>query len=111
LAYRVANYGIFGQTNISYRERYTMELGVRTDKNTAFGTNTGAQTYPKVGLVYALGAEEWFRKIVSEDIVSDLRLRSAFGVAGQFPQPFANDRTVAINSFNGQQAATFGQPG
>jgi outer membrane receptor protein involved in Fe transport len=111
LAYRVANYGIFGQTNISYRERYTMELGVRTDKNTAFGTNTGAQTYPKVGLVYALGAEEWFRKIVSEDIVSDLRLRSAFGVAGQFPQPFANDRTIAINSFNGQQAATFGQPG
>ncbi|MFM8534117.1 MAG: TonB-dependent receptor domain-containing protein, partial [Acidimicrobiia bacterium] len=111
LAYRVANYGIFGQTNISFREKYTMELGIRTDKNTAFGSNTGAQTYPKIGLVYALGAEEWFRKIVSEEIVSDVRLRSAYGVAGQFPQPFANDRTIAINSFNGQQAATFGQPG
>ena len=32
-------------------------------------------------------------------------------MAGQFPQPFANDRTVAINPFLGQQAATFGQPG
>lgn len=111
VAYRVANYGIFGQTNISYRERYTMELGVRADKNTAFGTNTGAQVYPKVGLVWALGSEKWLRNMLSEDVLSDLRLRAAYGVAGQFPQPFANDRTITINSFNGQQAATFGQPG
>ncbi len=111
VAYRVANYGIFGQTNISYKERYTMELGLRADKNTAFGTNTGAQAYPKVGLVWALGSEDWFRKMLSEDLVTDIRIRGAYGVAGQFPQPFANDRTIAINSFNGKQAATFGQPG
>jgi outer membrane receptor protein involved in Fe transport len=111
LAYRVANYGIFGQTNISLLERYTVELGVRADKNTAFGQNTGAQIYPKVGLVYALGAEPWLRNMISEELLSDLRLRAAYGVAGQFPAPFANDRTIALNSFNGQQAATFGQPG
>jgi outer membrane receptor protein involved in Fe transport len=111
LAYRVANYGLFAQSNISYLEKYTMELGLRADKNTAFGANTGAQLYPKVGLVYALGAEPWLRKLISEDLLSDIRLRAAYGVAGQFPQPFANDRTIAINSFNGQQAATFGQPG
>lgn len=111
LAYRVANYGIFGQTNISLLERYTVELGVRADKNTAFGQNTGAQVYPKVGLVYALGAEPWLRSMLSENVLSDIRLRAAYGVAGQFPAPFANDRTIALNSFNGQQAATFGQPG
>jgi outer membrane receptor protein involved in Fe transport len=111
LAYRVANYGIYGQSNISWREKYTVELGVRLDKNTAFGANTGAQTYPKVGLVWALGNEDWLRKLISEKYLSDVRVRAAYGVAGQFPQPFANDRTVAINSFNGQQAATFGQPG
>ncbi|WP_373057841.1 TonB-dependent receptor domain-containing protein [Gemmatimonas sp.] len=111
LALRVANYGIFAQTNISYMEKYTMELGVRADKNTAFGANTGAQVYPKIGLVYALGAEPWLRKVLSEELLSDIRLRAAYGVAGQFPQPFANDRTVTINPFLGQQAATFGQPG
>lgn len=111
LAYRVANYGVFGQTNISLLERYTMELGVRADKNTAFGEATGAQIYPKVGLVYALSEEPWLRSIVSDEVVSDLRLRAAYGVAGQFPAPFANDRTIAFNSYNGQQAATFGQPG
>lgn len=111
VAYRIANYGIFGQTNISLLDRYTMELGVRADKNTAFGANTGAQIYPKIGFVYALGQEPWFRSRVSEKVLSALRLHAAYGVAGQFPAPFANDRTIAFNSFNGQQAATFGQPG
>lgn len=111
LAYRVANYGIFGQTNVSLLDRYTIELGLRTDRNTAFGSKTGAQTYPKIGLVYALGSEPWLRSHVSEDLLSDVRLRAAYGQAGQFPAPFANDRTIALNSFNGQQAATFGQPG
>lgn len=111
LAYRVANYGVFGQTNISLLERYTMELGVRVDRNTGFGEKIGAQVYPKAGLVYALSDEPWFRSMVSDEVVSDLRLRAAYGVAGQFPAPFANDRTIAFNSYNGQQAATFGQPG
>lgn len=111
VAYRVANYGIFGQTNISLLDRYTMELGVRVDKNTAFGENIGAQAYPKIGLVYALGEEPWFKSHISSDVLSDVRLRGAYGVAGQFPAPFANDRTIAFNSFNSQQSATFGQPG
>lgn len=111
IAYRVANYGVFGQTNISLKERYTVELGLRADKNTAFGQNTGAQTYPKVGLVYALSEEPWFRSRISTDLVSDIRLRAAYGVAGQFPTPFANDRTIAFDAFNGKQSATFGQPG
>lgn len=109
--YQVANYGIFGQTNISLLQRYTMELGLRVDKNTAFGQNTGAQSYPKIGLVYSLGDEPWVRSHISKDVLSDLRLRAAYGEAGQFPRPFANDRTIAFNSFNGLQSATFGQPG
>ena len=111
LAYRVANYGLYGQTNISYLERYTMELGMRADKNTAFGQNTGAQSYPKFGLVYALGDEPWLRKRLPSSLISNLRLRAAYGEAGQFPQPFANDRTISFSSFNGLQAARFGQPG
>jgi outer membrane receptor protein involved in Fe transport len=104
-------YRIFGQTNISLLERYTMELGVRVDRNTAFGQNIGAQSYPKIGLVYSLGDEPWLRSHISRDVLSDLRLRGAYGVAGQFPRPFANDRTIAFNPYNTQQSATFGQPG
>ena len=111
VAYRVANYGVFGQTNVSYLDRYTAELGIRADKNTAFGTTVGAQYYPKVGLVYALGSEPWFQSHVSPSFLSDVRFRGAYGEAGTFPTAFATDRTVALSAFNGLQAATFGNPG
>lgn len=111
VAYRVANYGVFGQTNVSWLDRYTAEVGIRADKNTAFGTTVGAQYYPKVGLVYALGSEPWFQSHVSPSFLSDVRFRGAYGEAGTFPTAFATDRTVALSAFNGLQAATFGNPG
>jgi outer membrane receptor protein involved in Fe transport len=110
LAYRLANYGVYAQTNASWEERYTVELGLRTDKNTSFGSTVGAQTYPKVGLVYAISSEPWFQASVPKQI-SDLRLRAAYGEAGTFPTAFAGDRTINLNPFLGQQSATFGNPG
>ncbi len=110
LAYRLANYGVYAQTNMSWEERYTVELGLRTDKNTSFGSTVGAQAYPKVGLVYALSSEPWFQAHVTKH-VSDLRLRAAYGQAGTFPTAFAGDRTINLNAFQGQQSATFGNPG
>ncbi|HEX3867519.1 MAG TPA: TonB-dependent receptor, partial [Gemmatimonadaceae bacterium] len=111
VSYLVANYGVFGQTNLSWLDRYTAELGLRADKNTAFGTTVGAQLYPKVGLVYALSSEPWMQGIIDRGILSDLRLRAAYGEAGTFPTAFAADRTIALSAFQGQQAATFGNPG
>jgi len=110
-ASRVANYGIYAQTNVGLLDRYFVELGVRADRNTAFGSAVGTQYYPKVGLAYDLGSEPWFRDVVSEELVPSLRLRANLGEAGNFPRPFAHERTVAFNSLHGSQAATFGQPG
>jgi outer membrane receptor protein involved in Fe transport len=111
VAYRLANYGLYAQSNLSWAERYTMEVGVRADKNTSFGSTVGAQTYPKVGLVYALSSEPWFQSLVSPRVVSDVRLRAAYGQAGTFPTAFAGDRTISLNPLFGQQSATFGNPG
>ncbi len=108
---RVANYGLYGQTNIGFFDRYFVEVGVRADQNTAFGTTVGAQYYPKLGLAYDLSSESWFRKSIPTAWVSQLRLRGNYGVAGNFPRPFANDETIAFNSLGGALAATFGQPG
>jgi TonB-dependent starch-binding outer membrane protein SusC len=111
LALRVANYGLYGQTNIGLHDRYFVEVGVRADQNTAFGTTVGAQVYPKLGVVYDMSTEPWLRSLVSERWVPTVRLRGNYGVAGNFPRPFANDRTITFNSLAGQLAATFGQPG
>lgn len=108
---RVANYGLYGQTNVGIFDRLFVELGVRADQNTAFGTTVGAQYYPKLGLAYDLSGESWFRRAVPSAWVSQFRFRGNYGVAGNFPRPFANDETIAFNSLGGALAATLGQPG
>jgi TonB-dependent starch-binding outer membrane protein SusC len=48
---------------------------------------------------------------VGENLISGLRFRANYGVAGNFPPPFTRDRTVSFNSYLGGQAAGFGNPG
>lgn len=108
---QVVNYGVYVQQNWGFFDRYFLDVGLRADGNTAFGEDVGLQLYPKVGFAYDLGREDFFRRTFSEDLVSGIRLRGNYGVAGNFPPPFARDRTVSFASYLGQQAAGFGQPG
>jgi TonB-dependent starch-binding outer membrane protein SusC len=107
----VVNYGTYAQQNWGFFDRYFLDFGLRADGNTAFGDEVGVQYYPKVGFAYDLSAEGFFRDRISESFISSLRLRGNYGVAGNFPPPFARDRTVSFNSYQGQQSAGFGQPG
>ena len=105
---RVNNYGIFLQENVGILDRYYLDLGVRTDYNSAFGENVGWQWYPKVGLSYLMSEEEWMHGFTW---LGQLRLFANYGVAGLYPPAFAYQRTVRLTSFQGQQAATFDQYG
>ncbi len=105
----VANYGVYAQENIGFKNRYFLEFGLRGDGNSAFGENIGTQYYPKVGVSYILSEEPFFKGM--RNVLSALKLRGSYGVAGNFPTPFAQDRTIQFNSYLGQQSATFGQPG
>lgn len=105
------NYGWYVQENIGFLDRYYIDLGLRSDYNTAFGDNVGWQYYPKIGLSYVLSDEPFMRRIVDSKIVNSIRLMANYGVAGSYPPAFEYQRTVDFNSFNGQQAATFGKYG
>ncbi len=106
----VVNYGAYLQENIGFKNRYFVEFGLRGDGNSAFGDNIGTQYYPKVGASYILSAEPFFEPAFGS-VISYLKLRGNYGVAGNFPTPFANERTIAFTGFGGAQAAFFGQPG
>ena len=108
---QLVNYGVYAQQNWGFHDRYFLDIGLRADGNSAFGNEVGLQYYPKVGFSYDLGSESFFRDKVSSSLISSLRLRGNYGVAGNFPPPFANDRTVSFASYLGQQTAAFGQPG
>lgn len=103
----VLNYGFYLSENIGYKDKLFLDLGVRGDRNPAFGKNIGTQYYPKVGLSYMMSQEKWFEN----KIVNTLRLRGSYGVAGNLPPAYANERTVTFDGYLGEQATRFNQPG
>ncbi|MEO1021685.1 MAG: TonB-dependent receptor [Bacteroidota bacterium] len=107
----VANYGVYVQENIGYKNRYFVEFGLRGDGNTAFGDDLGTQFYPKVGASYLVSAEPFFFENIDPSIISYLKLQANYGVAGNFPQPFISEPTVDVQGFLNGQAATTGQVG
>ncbi len=109
--FEVANYGIYIQENIGYKNRYFLEFGLRGDGNSAFGEEVGTQYYPKAGLAYLISAEPFFIDLFGNSTLSYLKFKANYGLAGNFPTPFASERTVAFAGFLGGQSATFGQQG
>ncbi|RPD96671.1 TonB-dependent receptor [Aureibaculum marinum] len=104
----VLNYGIYIQENIGYKDRLFLDLGVRGDKNPSFGDNIGTQYYPKIGMSWIASSEPWFTK---KSIINSLRFRSNYGLAGNLPPAFVNERTIDFDGFREGQVAFFGQPG
>lgn len=105
----MVNYGVYVQENIGFQNKLFIDLGLRGDGNSAFGKNIGVQYYPKVGISYIPSAEAYFESL--SKVVSSAKIRANYGLAGNFPTPFANQRTIAFGGFNGEQAAYFGQAG
>ncbi|RNL87875.1 TonB-dependent receptor [Sinomicrobium pectinilyticum] len=103
----VLNYGVYFQENIGYDDKLFLDIGIRGDRNPAFGDNIGTQFYPKAGLSYVLSSEPWF----TSELFTSLRLRASYGIAGNLPPAYANEKTISFDGFLGDQAAYFGKPG
>jgi len=93
------NAGAFVQDVLSYRDRYFLTLGFRVDGNSAFGDDFGLQPYPKASLSYVISDEDFWN-----DDWGTLRLRAAYGHAGQAPGTFDAVRTWASEPWGGQSA-------
>lgn len=105
----VVNYGVYLQSNLGWKNKAFLDLGLRGDGNSAFGKDIGVQYYPKVGVSYIPSVENWWIENLS--FIPSAKLRGNYGVAGNFPPPFLNLRTMGFPSYLGNQAATFGTPG
>jgi outer membrane receptor protein involved in Fe transport len=84
------NAGVFAQNLFSYLDRYFLTVGLRVDGNSAFGEDFGLQPYPKVSLSYVVSDESFW-----SDDWGTLKLRAAYGHAGQAPGNFDAVRTWA----------------
>lgn len=104
----VVNYGVYLQENLGFKNKFFIDLGLRGDGNSAFGKDVGVQYYPKVGFAYIPTAEPWFADALP--MISSAKLRGSYGLAGNFPPAFRNERIIDFSSYLGALGASFGTP-
>ncbi len=74
-------FGILGQLQVAYKNRIILTAAQRVDKFSSFGRPDDAFYLPKLGISYVISDESWFRL----PLVSNMRLRTAWGQTGRSP--------------------------
>jgi TonB-linked SusC/RagA family outer membrane protein len=107
------SFGTYLQEQIGWHNRLFATGALRVDNNSAFGSNFKFVTYPKASLAYVISDESFFHI----PRIDQLKLRAAWGEAGNAPQPFsavrafsATQTPVAEVAVNAVQPQAYGNP-
>jgi TonB-linked SusC/RagA family outer membrane protein len=87
--------GVYVETQGSINDRLFLTAAVRTDQNSAFGTNFQRVYYPKGSLSWVISEEEFFPAI---SFLDEVRLRVSGGASGVQPGPNDALRTFAVTT-------------
>lgn len=88
----VRQVGYVAQAQLGHMDRRFLQLGVRVDEFSAFGTDVEPAILPKVGFSWVLSEEPFFEG--ARDVFNTLRLRAAWGQTGRAPGAGASLRTL-----------------
>jgi TonB-linked SusC/RagA family outer membrane protein len=91
-------WGLFIQQDAALRDRLFLTAAVRSDQNSAFGTNFQRVYYPKASLSWVISDEDFFPHGKVFSAISNLRLRLANGASGVQPGPTDALKTFSANS-------------
>jgi len=89
--------GFYVQQQAAWRDRLFLTGAVRVDNNSAFGSKLNRVFYPKASLSWVISEEPFF----SLPAVDQLRLRFAWGQAGNSPGPFDAIRSYTTSVVTG----------
>lgn len=86
--------GFFLQEQIGWRDKMFVTAALRFDDNSAFGSDFSLVVYPKASVAWMISEEDFY----NFGLVEQLKLRFAWGKAGNSPAPFTADRTYGVGS-------------
>ena len=89
--------GLFAEEQITFRDRLTVTGAIRTDQNSAFGTDFQRVYYPKAALSWVMSEESFFPQT---DWLNYFRPRMSYGASGVQPGPNDAARTYATTITN-----------
>jgi TonB-linked SusC/RagA family outer membrane protein len=75
--------GLFVQEQVGFNDRLFLQLGLRGDRNSSFGSDVGTFYLPKFGASYVISEEPFWSGLRSK--IPTLRLRAAYGTTGRSP--------------------------
>ncbi|HEX6939850.1 MAG TPA: SusC/RagA family TonB-linked outer membrane protein [Longimicrobiales bacterium] len=81
--------GFYVQEQVGWKNRVFVTGAVRVDDNSAFGRDFSLVVYPKASVSWVVSEEDFF----NVPWIDQLKLRGAWGRAGNAPAPFSADRT------------------
>ncbi len=94
--------GVFGEQQFGLYDVLFVTLGARMDGHSAFGANAGWARYPKADISWNVSDHSFW-----PERFGVLRLRAAYGTAGQQPGEFDAARTwQAVAAFDAEPAIT-----
>ncbi|MEP6765945.1 MAG: TonB-dependent receptor, partial [Gemmatimonadaceae bacterium] len=91
-------FGYLSQLQIGSDDKRFLQIGVRIDKNSSFGTTAPAFRLPKIGGSWAISEESFFDPIAR--YINTLRLRAAYGTTGRSPNPGDALTTLVSSAYN-----------
>jgi TonB-linked SusC/RagA family outer membrane protein len=98
--------GMFAQEQIGWHDRLFLQVGLRADRNSAFGSDVGTFYLPKFGASYVISEEPFWQRFASA--IPTLRLRAAYGTTGRSPSSGANQTYRADKFINESGAVELG---
>ncbi|MDQ6769965.1 MAG: SusC/RagA family TonB-linked outer membrane protein [Gemmatimonadota bacterium] len=94
--------GFYVQQQAAWRDRLFLTGALRVDNNSAFGSQLNRVFYPKASLSWVISEEPFFHL----RSVDQLRLRAAWGQAGNSPGPFDAIRSYTTSVVTGAAATS-----
>ncbi len=94
--------GFYAQEQVGWRDRLFVTAALRMDNNSAFGTELNRVFYPKVSASWVISDEDFF----SLPKVQQMRLRAAWGQAGNSPGPFDAVRSYTTSVATGETSTS-----
>lgn len=96
-------YGFYLQETLGYKNKLFLTLAGRIDGSTTFAKDNRNLFYPKASISYLVSDAEWWKDLGAENIVSQFKLRSSYGEAGNLTGigPYDRFNLYTAGSFTG----------
>jgi TonB-linked SusC/RagA family outer membrane protein len=90
-----ASAGFYVQEQVGLKNRLFLTGALRFDDNSAFGDDFSWAVYPKLSAAWVISEEPFFKY---GNFIDELKLRGAWGRAGNAPSPFSADRNLTTST-------------